>query len=474
RYRFVQFGGECLRLMRENEPYIVIDSETDPRTSAVRDAYRATKIRSVICVPLHKGGRFVAAMAVHQTRPREWRKDEVDLVQTVASRCWESIERTRVTRELKEMDRRKDEFLAMLAHELRNPLAPIRTAAEVLRIKSPQASDLRMPTEIIARQVAHMTALVNDLLDVSRVTRGMVTLDKGEVDIREVVDSAVEQSRSLFETRRHNLALDLRQTHAVYGDRNRLVQIVTNLLNNAAKYTPEGGRIGVVLRQDGGVVEIAVHDNGIGIREEMISRVFDLFTQGDRSFDRAQGGLGLGLALVRRLVELHGGSVAAESPGPGKGSTFTVRLPRSAGESRSDPHPAPAPDPKLVLDLMVVDDNADAAISLATLLRMQGHAVWVEHEAGKALRRAMEKSRLDAIILDIGMPGMDGYELARQLRAQPKLAEVLLIALTGYGQAEDRDRARAAGFDHHVTKPADIGELTRILSSAKMPLNRNH
>jgi CheY-like chemotaxis protein len=326
-----------------------------------------------------------------------------------------------------------------------------------------------MPMEIIARQVAHMTALVDDLLDVSRVTRGMVSLQSGEVDLREVVDSAVEQSRSLFQARRHSLTVNRGpERHAVYGDRNRLVQIVANLLNNAAKFTPEGGRIALSLRQDGGMVELTVEDNGVGIREEMLPRVFDLFTQGERSFDRAQGGLGLGLALVKRLVELHGGSVRAESPGSGMGSTFTVRMPCFVGESRStSPAVAAADRRPVLLRLLIVDDNADAAISLATLLKLDGHTTSVEHDSRKALRRAIEDCAFDAMIVDIGMPGMDGYELARRVRAEPKSANVMLVALTGYGQAEDRDRSRAAGFDYHLIKPADITELQRILASAR-------
>jgi len=250
RYKFAQFGEQCLRLMRANQPYIVVDSETDPRTADVRQSYRATRIRAVICVPLHKGGRFVAAMAVHKTVPREWRAEEVELLQTVASRCWESIERTRVTRELKDTDRRKDEFLAMLAHELRNPLAPIRTAAEILKIKAPSNAELRLPTDIIARQVAHMTTLVDDLLDVSRVTRGMVVLQKREVDMRDVLADAAEQSRSLVDTRRHSLVIEMTpEPHMVYGDRHRLVQIVANLLNNAAKFG--GWRMHHNVAQDG-------------------------------------------------------------------------------------------------------------------------------------------------------------------------------------------------------------------------------
>ena len=468
RYRFAQFGQECLRLMRENKPYIVVDSETDPRTVDVRESYRATKIRSVICVPLHKSGRFVAAMAVHKTEPREWRPDEVELLLTVASRCWESIERTRVTRELKEMDRRKDEFLAMLAHELRNPLTPILNAAQILKIKLPNDPDLRMPTDMIARQVAHMTALVDDLLDVSRVTRGIVALDMQEVDMRDVVTNAVEQCRSLVDIRRHSLAIETgSEPHRVYGDRHRLVQIVTNLLNNAAKFTANGGSLLVSLKQTPTTIEVAVRDNGIGIRQEMIPRVFDLFIQGERSADRSQGGLGVGLALVKRLVELHGGEVRAESPGSGEGSTFSVWLPKFAGShAASTITPAGRDDGRCTpLRLMIVDDNVDAALSMAQLLSGEGHAVTVEHDPRTALRHVGGDAAFDAMLLDIGLPGMDGYELARRLRAAPKTANVLLIALTGYGQADDRKRSKDAGFDYHMVKPADIRELNALLAS---------
>jgi PAS domain S-box-containing protein len=376
-------------------------------------------------------------------------------------------ERKRAEEELREVDRRKDEFLAMLAHELRNPLAPISAAAELLKLLQPDAATVVKTSDIIARQVDHMTSLVNDLLDVSRVTRGLVTLGRAPLEMKDIVADAVEQVSPLIEARRHWLALRLPDQPArVTGDRKRLVQVLANLLNNAAKYTPEGGRIELRMEVAQREVELTVSDNGIGIDSKVLPRVFDLFTQAERSPDRSQGGLGLGLALVKSLVELHGGRVLADSAGAGTGATFTIRLPR-ADRSAADPLPrdgsAGLPRTGRPLRLMVVDDNRDAARSLAMLLRAGGHEVAIEYEPLAALARARDEAP-EACLLDIGLPGMDGNELARRLRALPQTAHALLIAITGYGQDCDRAASMAAGFDHYFVKPADIGKLAAALA----------
>ena len=377
-------------------------------------------------------------------------------------------ERKRAEEALRSADRRKDEFLAMLAHELRNPLAPISTAAELLKLA--QVSDPRIArtSEIISRQVEHMTSLIDDLLDVSRVTRGLVTLEKDIVLLDQVVASTVEQVRPLVESRRHHLSVDIApDIPPLLGDRIRLVQVCTNLLDNAAKYTPPGGELLLQAKVEDGALQVLVRDNGIGISANLLPQVFDLFTQGDRSPDRAQGGLGLGLALVKSLVELHGGSVSAHSDGVGCGSLFRVCLPLPT--LRDDPaslHGATLPGepaaPRAQLQLMLVDDNVDAANTLAMLLEMQGYEVSVAYRAQDALERATQEAP-GIFLLDIGLPDMDGYELARRLRAQPATSQAVLIALTGYGQAQDRERSKRAGFDHHLVKPVEIERLSALL-----------
>ena len=367
---------------------------------------------------------------------------------------------------LQAASRQKDEFLAMLAHELRNPLAPIRAASEILRRLNSSDARAQQAATIIARQVEHMTGLIDDLLDVARVTRGMVTLDRAPVDLDSIVSPAVEQVRTLIEAKRQTLLVPaFGEALHVDGDRKRLTQVVANLLNNAAKYTPEGGRISIELSATPAHIELVVRDTGVGMDAELLPRVFDLFSQGERSHDRAQGGLGIGLALVRNLVQLHGGTVKAASDGPGRGSAFTVTLPRlQVAAQPAAAVPAPPPDFPAGnrLRLMVVDDNRDAAETLALLLESQGHTVDVQNDPRAALERA-DRVHPDVFILDIGMPHLDGYELAERLRQRPGGTDAVLIALTGYGQAEDVARAHRAGFDHHLVKPLDAARLSLLL-----------
>ncbi|MFC0679504.1 PAS domain-containing protein [Lysobacter korlensis] len=364
--------------------------------------------------------------------------------------------------------RRKDEFLAMLAHELRNPLAPISTAAQLLRMSAGNPERTLAASEIITRQVGHMTELVDDLLDVSRVSRGIVELDLQPVELKSVLAAAVEQVRPLVESRGHALGTwTVPMPLVVAGDRTRLVQVVANLLNNAAKYTPAGGRIDLRAEADDGRVRITVSDNGIGIEPSLLPSVFDLFTQGERTLDRSQGGLGIGLALVERIVRLHGGEVRAWSEGPGFGSTFTVVLPlASAGTQPVAPDKGDAADACPGRRVLLVDDNADAATVLAEVLRIEGHRVSVAATGTHALALAADTPDIDVFVLDIGLPDITGYELAMRLREAAAGRPVLIVALTGYGQSSDREHSQAAGFDHHLVKPADVRLLLRLMAES--------
>lgn len=377
----------------------------------------------------------------------------------------ELVSRREAEAKLRDADRRKDEFLAMLAHELRNPLAPISMAAKILGMEKLTAARAKQTSQIIERQIGHMTSLLDDLLDVSRVTRGLVTLVPELHNIGAIVNDAVEQARPLFGSRSQCLTLALSAHGAqVRGDGTRLVQILTNLLNNASKYTPRGGAIELELTQDATMVQIVVRDNGIGIDSKLLPDIFDLFVQGERSPDRAQGGLGLGLALVKNLVERHQGSVSAASKGPGAGSEFTVRLPRAYGVAQVLKPCESSSAAGTGKDILIVDDNVDAADTLSLFLSTVGHRMRVAYDGSTAIGM-VEQSPPEVLILDIGLPDIDGYDLARQVRALPQTASAILVALTGYGQPADRERSVAAGFNHHLTKPVDAAVLLRLLAS---------
>ena len=367
---------------------------------------------------------------------------------------------------LKDADRRKDEFLAMLAHELRNPLAPIRNAIEILRTKSPPEPELDWARNVIERQVQQMTRLVDDLLDVSRITQGKIALRRERIQLAEVVGNAVEASRSLVEELGHQLTVTLPSEPILLEvDPARLFQVLMNLLNNAAKYTNPGGRIWLTAEPGGEVVSIRVRDNGIGIAPEMLPRVFEIFTQAEHSMDRSQGGLGIGLTLVQRLVEMHGGTVSAHSEGTGKGTEILIRLPALGYEPDRQPESAiqdkTAADPSRLL-ILVVDDNRDAAESLAMLLQMWGHEVRMAHD-GLAAVEAAAAFQPDVVLLDIGLPKLNGYDAARQI-SQARRSSMVLVALTGWGQDEDRRRSSEAGFDHHLTKPVELEALQKVLA----------
>jgi PAS domain S-box-containing protein len=368
---------------------------------------------------------------------------------------------------LEQAERQMNEFLAMLGHELRNPLAPIRNAVAMMQVSELSETSLRWARDVIDRQVAHLARLVDDLLDVSRITSGRISLQKEPMALTPVVAAATEASRPLIEARKHTLETVLPdEPLLIEGDLTRLSQVVLNLLNNAAKYTPEGGHIRLAVAQEGGEVVIRVRDTGIGIPADLLPKIFDIFTQGDRSLDRPEGGLGIGLTLVRRLVQMHGGSVEAHSDGPGHGSEFVVRLPPLAGRAPGDSTAQDAESSPLTGSrrVLVVDDNHDSAESMAILLEIWGHEVRTTYDGPAALALAAEY-RPDVVLLDIGLPGMSGYEVAKRLRELPDLAGAILIAVTGYGQHSDRERSRAAGFDHHLLKPVEPARLQELLAT---------
>jgi signal transduction histidine kinase/PAS domain-containing protein/ActR/RegA family two-component response regulator len=394
-----------------------------------------------------------------------------DMAQKAANERESLLASERAARaEAERHNKMKDEFLAMLAHELRNPLAPITSAAQLLRLPEVNEGLRLKASNIISRQVRHMTELVDDLLDVSRVTRGLVKLENEVLDLNKVAMAAVEQARPHIEERRHALTVDLPAEQVpVEGDRTRLIQVLVNLLNNSAKYTPAGGKIVLSVTSDGIGAAVSVRDNGSGIDAQLLPHVFDLFTQADRAPDRSQGGLGIGLALVKSIVRMHHGGVSAHSDGVQQGTTMTVTLPLAsmlAGETPRANGIAGETRPLLVT---IVDDNADAGESLAVLLRAHGHTVQVYEDASTTLR-APEVEGTEVFILDIGLPDMTGYELARRLRRQPGHAHAVFVALTGYGQERDRELSRQAGFDHHLVKPVDIAKLAQILTQAATPV----
>ena len=379
-------------------------------------------------------------------------------------------ERRASEQRLHENDRRKDEFLAMLAHELRNPLAPIRNAAHTLTLLGQPDERLRWVSGVIERQVGLLTRLVDDLLDVSRITSGKITLQHERVPVAAaVIAQAVETARPAAESRRETLEVDVADdVGVVEGDSARLVQAVGNLLDNAIKYSEEGGRVRLTARAEGQEVVIAVRDEGVGIDAELLPHVFDLFIQADRSLERRQGGLGIGLTLVRRLVEMHGGRVAVASEGAGRGSEFTIRLPRLAVDV-----PAPAAAPVAAAReapsgparrVLVVDDQPDSTDSLALLLRLHGHEVYTAADGPGAVDEFL-RSKPEVVFLDLGLPGMSGYDVARRLRATPEGRDVRLVAVTGYGTEADRERTRAAGFDLHLAKPVDPHAVEALLAS---------
>jgi PAS domain S-box-containing protein len=379
-------------------------------------------------------------------------------------------DRKRTEEALREADRRKDEFLATLSHELRNPLAPICTGLDLLRQSRGSGVEVERVLEIVERQVQQLVRLVDDLLDVARITTGKIELRKQRIPLNVVVNDAIESSRPQLDAAGHHLTVDLPgETIILDADGTRLSQVLMNLLNNAAKFTDPGGHISLQAQRENGTVVLRVRDSGAGIPTDKLSQIFDMFAQVDRSLERARGGLGIGLSLVRALVEMHGGKVEARSEGPGRGSEFIVQLPLPADASLEHerrgqgfldgglPHPAGR-------RILVVDDNEDAADSLSLLLGAMGYDTRAAYDGRSALE-AVPEFKPSLVLLDIGMPGMNGYEVARSMRQRPELANTILVALTGWGQNEDRQRSREAGFHHHLVKPVDAAMLRELLRS---------
>lgn len=601
---------ECLRLLRANEPLVVRDSWVDPQLDETMvEVFRKVKIRSLICVPLHKNGDFTAVLVVHQGLPRRWTQQEVKLVSLVAGRCWESLERTRTARQLmaseervrmavqaanigtwdfdlvrgvlswsdrckeifglspdapidyeiflsclhpddrertdetvqrsidaggdgfynidyravwpngevrwivatggtvfvgskenkravrfmgtclditdrknaeeklrevasqlSEADRRKDEFLATLAHELRNPLAPIRTGLEVIKLANDDPETIEEVRVMMERQTKQLIALVDDLLDVSRITRGKLELRKRRVELAEVVKDAVDSSRPFMDEANHVLSVELPPVPLyLNADPNRMAQILSNLLNNAARYTPDGGCIQIIATLENSEVKVSVADNGIGIDPDMIGRIFDMFAQAERSMERSHSGLGIGLTLVKSLVELHQGRIEVTSAGTGKGSEFSVYFPvmevgpglAPIGEIEADSFGNAARGRRV----LVVDDNVSAANTLALVLKMLGNEVRVANDGEQGICEA-EAFRPEVVFLDLGMPRMDGYAAAREIRKRDWGSDLYLVALTGWGAEADRRRTEEAGFDRHLVKPAEPTVLREVLSVA--------
>ena len=462
-------GFELAELMRGTErtrrvPIIFLTADNPDRQRRFR-GYDAGAV-DFLTKPIEphiltsKAGVFFELWRERQAVARQ--RDELQAAQAENARLLAESRRT--AEALREADRRKDEFLATLAHELRNPLAPIRNGLEVLRVAAGNPAATAQAREVMERQLGHMVRLIDDLLDVARLNSGKIRLRPDSIDLRAAVEAAVEASRPAVDAGGHALSVTVPPARVpIHADPTRIGQVVSNLLTNAAKYTPDGGRIDVTVRQEGGTAVVRVTDTGVGIPADMLPRVFDLFTQVGENLDRSQGGLGIGLALVRKLAELHGGRVTAESPGPGRGSTFTVRLPVEPGAApeaapAADPADGPRARPRKVL---VVDDNADGAASLAMVLGLAGPRTETAH-SGPAALAAAARFRPDVVILDIGLPGMDGYEVARAIRADARLGRPVLVAVTGWGTDQDRQRAAAAGFDHHLVKPVDGLRLGRL------------
>ena len=442
---------------------------------ALSDGLSVGNFEATVAVPLLARGALVGTLGLRFAERRTFDIPDRALIATVADLCSQALDRARLFRAeraardgAEAANRSKDEFLAMLGHELRNPLAPIRTAVQLMKLRGDSRAGREY--EIIERQVSHLGRLVDDLLDVSRVARGLISLSRQPIEAAEIVDKAVEMVTPLFTQRAQHLAVAVPRTGLrMNADPVRLAQVLANLLDNAAKYTPPGGRVWLSAERQGGAVVIRVRDDGGGITPELLPRVFDLFVQGAQSVARPEGGLGLGLALVKSFVGLHGGTVSAASGGAGQGSEFEVRLPALAtAEIAATPVTTRIPVNQQGKRILVVDDNEDAGEMLAELLRTMGHEVQVALDGPTALRQ-LRAFPAEVAILDLGLPVMDGFELARQVRAQQEGMPPRLIAVTGYGRDRDIAQSRSAGFDVHLVKPVDIAALVTALEPAAAP-----
>ena len=464
--RRLEFGqAVCGRVALEHRP--IVRTHIQESEDAMTALVKSFGIRVYACNPLMAGDKVLGTLSFASRTRDTFDPAELEFLQTLSNYVAVAYERLRWMRQLRETDRRKDEFLATLAHELRNPLAPIRNAIEILKAKGPKDPELMWGREVIDRQVQHMTRLLEDLLDVSRISHNKLELRKERVDLAELIRHAVETSRPAIDAGGQDLSLELsREPVYVLVDPVRVAQVFSNLLSNAAKYTQPGGRIRLVEERKGSDVVVTVQDNGIGISPEMLPYVFDMFSQAQR-MDRSQGGLGIGLSLVRSILELHGASIEARSEGPGKGSDFIVRFPLVVEPMVTPdlpPREAIRSDAPIPRRILIVDDLKDSADSLAVLLRALRHEVRTAYDGEEAVLAASQ-FQPEIILLDIGMPKLNGYEACRRLRAEHWGKSMYLIALTGWGQDDDRAKTEAAGFDAHLVKPADPDELLRLVDT---------
>jgi PAS domain S-box-containing protein len=462
----VDEGSACAQAMQSGKRIIIEDVELDPAYVPHRQVAAAAGYRAVQSTPLKssRDGKILGMLSTHFRQPQHVSERNQRLIDLYARHAADLIERFRFEQALAEADRKKDEFLATLAHELRNPLAPIRNALQLLKMTGGNPEVSRQAREIMERQVQQMVRLVDDLLDLSRITRSKIELHKECVGLAAVLQSAVETSRPLIEAADHRLSVTL-PAKPVYVDADviRLAQVFSNLLNNAAKFTERGGQIWLTAEREGSDAVVTVRDSGVGIPAPMLPRIFEMFTQVDRSLERSHSGLGVGLTLVKRLVDLHGGSVEARSEGHGRGSEFIVRLPVVFVPATESLAGDQVDAIRTKHRILIVDDNEDAAASMDMVLRIMGNEVQVAHDGLEAVDRAATFSP-NVVLLDIGMPKLNGYDAARRIRQLTNGKDMVLVALTGWGQDEDKRRATEAGFDHHLTKPVDPAALEQLLA----------
>jgi PAS domain S-box-containing protein len=475
-YRLSALGPKIVSECQTGHNIVVFDTSRDDRTVIYSESYQRIGIGAIAATPLLREGRLVSALFVSSAEPRDWSEREVSLIAAAAERTWLAVERLRLNsalsqseEALRDADRRKDEFLATLAHELRNPLALVRNVVSLSQASGFSEAQQRWGRDVIEKQVGYLTRLTDDLFDISRITREKLGLHKEHVELCDIVKAAIDSSRPLIEERGHKITITLPGSPVyVDADRVRLTQVVMNLINNAAKYTPDPGEIWIILGLQNDQAVLQVKDTGIGIAPEDLPRLFDLFYQADRSFTRAEGGLGLGLTLVQRILELHGGTVQAFSLGAKQGSEFVVSLPvlRKASQQKLsldvDGNSPSVNTP--VRRILVADDFPQAAETLGGLLRQEGYEVQIAQDGLEAFQAA-ERSHPDVIVLDLAMPELNGYEAARKIREQPWGKQVVLIALSGWGQQRDRHRTKEAGFDAHLTKPVKYETILELLGN---------
>ncbi|MES2890015.1 MAG: ATP-binding protein [Pseudomonadota bacterium] len=473
-YTLDLFGPQATSNLRRGEHLVVHDVDRELGDEGGGRMFNAIGIKAIVCAGLVKDGRLVALMAVHQAVPRHWSDHEIAVIEEVVDRCWAHIERVRDNAMLREQDRRKDEFLATLAHELRNPLAPIKYAIAMMR-KSTDGAYAAKAHEVIDRQVSHMARLIDDLLDLSRINRGLIQLKPQRVLVAELIRQGVATAAPAIDAARHQLEVQLGDEDLwLEADPARLVQVIGNLLTNAAKYTPDGGEIRVSARRDEGDALIAVADNGIGIPGEHQGKLFQMFSQLPHTAGRTQGGLGIGLALVRTLVEMHGGQVVAASAGLDEGSTFTLRIPLAQSVAEAAPagtSTLAAPGDGGGTRVLVVEDNKDGLDTLMALLDAMGYTVAGAADGLAAVEMA-HSFKPEVVLLDLGLPGMDGFGVARVLREDPTLRNAFIVALTGWGADQDRARTTKAGFNAHLTKPVEPHVLEALLIRLKAEHNK--